>query len=990
MEIGDDIDDPFRLKDLWQSSSFSLQSLEPLESVHFDLAIPGPYTCATLFRHLLILLTIDDPKGIFSTSLHEFDKSQSLLYDLNIFGTDNTENLSIPADLEESTTDDEKTDRNPSLEGEEESPWTLDSILQTLNQEPKDGPILHSWDGFLDKQYKEPASAYLSEFGNKGFDAALTHQASVNGLENAGRVLRSTVFIDCFIRLGLGWNSMLFHYNEQKRMFEKSIQDIRISGVSLTALDGIISDVSRCGTDVQRIRRFVRTNPSVPEQPSALSSLSSASAILLYSLEKQLSGHLRVNSSLIQVYNLFKKCGDLVRTLAEIITAAESAQSESDVITVLLSKCEDFEQRYPWLANTLHELIHRCTEPWLSSVELWIGLKSEKPLFAEGCGMKNGFVEVEHPLTHANVALKPTIMEYIYHPEFVPSSLPAEQARLLFETGKALRLLKQNLPDHPISRIDVVEASEAPPLTCAFSWAHIEQIQRRATDYESRLRREIARYNYGDTSRSRPGTQHGVAEPDKEEILYPTDKDENFELIDLEDKQNVTGLLASNSHMESDQLYQKTEEKEFFSPHSLIQHDAAFGPPLGSVLYLSLGPTLAVQAKLIDYSCLHLLFKQYRLRYHLSLQWRFQLLGDGTFASRLSHSLFDPEMTSSERKSGVARGGFHTGLQLGSRDTWPPASSELRLVLMGLLSDCYNATEPDRILSMQPETKEKELPGNLSFAIRDLTGNELIKCKDPNAIEALDFLRLQYKPSTTAESIITPKSLQKYDHLFRYLLRLLRMISVVNSLVRHSTARRSLSGDTHNIFQKFRIESHHFITTLNNYVFQVAIGMNWQRFEDTLSEIESCIDRGDIDGTIEIAGSLHRLRKYHEDVLDQILFSLFLPSEEKDGRRGRGGLGRVNKLIEEIFGTILAFMPLSRLDGESGVRSQNEKAVYRLYVTFRKQVGTFVHFLRGLDGKRAVSKSRNAQLSGSGYMSARGTLSIFEYLLVRLDMKQYY
>ncbi|OKL64073.1 hypothetical protein UA08_00787 [Talaromyces atroroseus] len=974
MDAGNDIEDAFKLNDLWQSSSFTLESLPPLEPIHLQLANP------------------DSPKGIFDTSIHQFDQNKSLLYEINVYGTDNTENTStkLSNDVAEVTINDGKTDSEPSLE-DEESPWTIDSILDALNETPRDGPKLESWDGFLDRHYEEPASAYLSEFGNRGFDAALSHRATVSGLENSGRIIHSSVFLDSFIRLGLGWNSVLFQYNEQKKLFEKSLRDIRITGVSLTALDGMISDISRCGTNVQKIRRFIRVNSSVPEQPAALSSLASAASVLLYSLEKQLSGHLRVNVSLIQVYNLFQKCGDLVGTLAEIITAAERARSESEVISVLISKCEDHEQRVPWLANTLHEIIHRCTKPWLSLVESWIGLKSEKTLFAEGHSIKNSFVELEYPQAQTSTALKSETVEFIYHPEFMPSSLPAEQAHLLFETGKALRLLKRNQPDHPISRLDVVEASQAPSLTCAFSWGHIEQIQRRAIEYETRLRREIARYNSGDTARSRPGTQHGYVEHDKKG-LYENDATENFDLINLDNGKHVTGLLADNSYMESDKLYQDTEEREFFSPQSLVHHDTAFGPPLGSVLYLSLGPTLAVQAKLVDFSCLHLLFKKHKLRYHLMLQWRFHLLSDGAFASRLSQSLFDPEMTSGERKSGVARGGFHTGLRLGNRDTWPPASSELRLVLMGLLSECYDATENDPALSTQPETantKGKEVSGNLSFGIRDLTGNELIKCKDPNSIQALDFLRLQYKPSTTIESVITSQSLQKYDMLFKYLLRLLRMVSVVNSLVRDSTARGSLSGDTHNIFQQFRIESHHFITALNDYVFQVAIGANWQRFEATLSEIESSIDNGDVDGTIEIAGSLHRLRKYHEDVLNQILFSLFLEPQDRPRQRRRG-LEQVNRLLEDVFGTILAFMPLSGLDGASGIRNENEKTVYRLHVTFRKQVGTFVRFLRSLDDKRALSKSRVNQLGGSGTMSAKGTSSIFEYLLVRLDMKQYY
>ena len=78
---------------------------------------------------------------------------------------------------------------------------------------------------------------------------------------------------------------------------------------------------------------------------------------------------------------------------------------------------------------------------------------------------------------------------------------------------------------------------------------------------------------------------------------------------------------------------------------------------------------------------------------HLGLQRSFHLLGDGVFVSRLTAALFDPEQASTERERGVMRSGTGMGLRLGSRGTWPPASSELRLALMGILGDCYQATQ---------------------------------------------------------------------------------------------------------------------------------------------------------------------------------------------------------------------------------------------------------------------------------------------------------
>jgi hypothetical protein len=750
------------------------------------------------------------------------------------------------------------------------------------------------------------------------------------------------------------------------------MRDVRVSGVSLAAIDGLIGGVLQCGTDMQRIRRFVRKNPAMSEQPSALSSLASVASILLYSLEKRLSTHLGPEASLIQIQTLFQRCGDLVGTLADIIDAVEKAKYESEIVSTLLVKCDSHVQRLPWMAEILHETIARCTRPWLTLVETWIGLRSERPLLAQLSSMKNSFMEAEASPELGRKQRAPLDVEYLYRPAMMPSSVPADQARLVFETGKALRLLKQEQPNHPIAREDVLNSSNPPALDCAFSWEDIEQIQSKAREYERQLREEILRYHQGDFSKSRRGTQSG------DDVSNQTDPEpsvtDQFELIDLDDMEYSTGLLANAASLESDSLYAKAANHDFLDPQSDAS-EVAFGPPLASVLYLSLAPTLSLQAQLVDYSCLHLLFKEHKLRYHLTLQWRFQLLGDGVFASRLSHSMFDPEMESGERRAGVARGGIHTGLRLGNRDTWPPASSELRLVLMGLLTECHASSEGRHTRSMQHETKERDLPGGLSFAIRELAGDELVKCKDPNAIEALDFLRLQYHPPAVLESVITLRSLHKYDRLFKHLLRLIRMVSVVHRLVRDSTARSSLSGDTRNVFQKFRVDAQHFIGALSDYFFQIGVGSTWQRFESTLSKIERCLERGDIDGTTETAGSLHRLRQYHEDILDQILFSLFLSKRHE----------QANKLLEDIFGTILAFAPLSRLDGRSGIRQQSERTVFQLHVTFRKQVGTFVRYLRSLDGGKMFAKSR-------GRYGAAGSnaTSVFEHLLLRLDMKEYY
>jgi hypothetical protein len=94
------------------------------------------------------------------------------------------------------------------------------------------------------------------------------------------------------------------------------------------------------------------------------------------------------------------------------------------------------------------------------------------------------------------------------------------------------------------------------------------------------------------------------------------------------------------------------------------------------------------------------------------------------------------------------------------------------------------------------------------------------------------------------------------------------------------------------------VDAQHFVLAVSDYCFHIGIGSIWQRFQETLAKIESCLDRGDIDGTIEAAHSVPRLRDYHEDMLDQMLFAFFLSKRH----------AQAAKLLESIFGTILAFI----------------------------------------------------------------------------------
>jgi len=89
---------------------------------------------------------------------------------------------------------------------------------------------------------------------------------------------------------------------------------------------------------------------------------------------------------------------------------------------------------------------------------------------------------------------------------------------------------------------------------------------------------------------------------------------------------------------------------------------------------------------------------------------------------------------------------------------------------------------------------------------------------DPDALSALDFLRLQYVAPTPLNMIITTTALDKYDLTFKFLLRLLRMLFVVSHLPREFPDSES---------RKLRAEAHHFVSVFANYVFQTGIAEHW-------------------------------------------------------------------------------------------------------------------------------------------------------------------
>ncbi|KAK8172668.1 LOW QUALITY PROTEIN: Spc98 family-domain-containing protein [Phyllosticta citrichinensis] len=414
----------------------------------------------------------------------------------------------------------------------------------------------------------------------------------------------------------------------------------------------------------------------------------------------------------------------------------------------------------------------------------------------------------------------------------------------------------------------------------------------------------------------------------------------------------------------------------------------------------------------------------HNLRLHISIQRQYQLLGDGVFMSRLTSALFSPDLEIAERRRGTVRTGAPMGLKLGSRSTnWPPASSELRLALMGVLSESYQSSSLYHRWQQQQQRQNShqakhpretpDLPGNLSFAIRVLQPAEIDQVMDPHSLYALDFLRLQYTPPAPLHIVLTPPILDKYDQCFRLLLRLARMLFVVtHQLPRPSSFRTTTSASDGSSADAtaalFRLEAHHFVTAVSAHFFVDGVADAWARFEADLDAVERRIATTSSTTTTPAAvvglDGLEALRAAHDAVLDSILFALLLRRRQRP----------VMQLLEAIFDAVLAFARV--VGGGDGEHEDDDDAVdgeiLRLHASFRAKLAVFVSVCKGLVGKRAPGSTAATTTAGSSNSSGGGAgagasaggrvgrvgglggggepLGGIERLLLRLEMSGYY
>ncbi|CAK7228555.1 hypothetical protein SCUCBS95973_006922 [Sporothrix curviconia] len=893
-----------------------------------------------------------------------------------------------------------------------------------------------TWAAFEHADITNTTCALGTEQGPKFVDALVEANNSLvrsgnskdtGGAKDPPVTLDTREYCACLLALALGRSSVLFLWNDDKRSFLPVLESARVSGFTTQVLRNVEKDCLDCGNNSRYLRAFVDHTYTAAASTNTPSRVALARGVdsLLLTIQSELGIRGHKAYSLLQLQALVRPVASLVKFMRGLVTklsrsVISTGASDERFLTMLYQEAQSMEHSVVFMRDVIKQLLQLVSEPWLGFVGEWIGLsKNSKATLWTGEFQGKGFVRPGDRVWIDDMGTELAESDYHYNEERMPAFIPKEMAKDLFEAGRNLRFLWTNHPEHPLSDPATIPFARPPPLAWQFDWDSIHALDHKALAYEKALAQSLT-FRKQKVLPATPlctgllpqGTAFSWRLPSIEFQFFGKDEGQ----IELSMQLSMAKLGSPPPHPAEDGLT-KVLRHQLFNEGEHDTSDMAaldeFAPHWSLLSLLSFGPVIAAQSRLISRECMRLLFGVHGIREHLQLQREFQLLGNGVFCSRLSHALFDPDLAGAEQGTGVQLSSVGLGLRLSRRnnENWPPASSELRLALMGVLAESYyQGHKGGSNTNASGAVGKQELPGGMSFAVRDLSVEEMDKCMDPDSLEAMDFLRLSYKPPSALMSVITPSILSKYDRVFMLLLRVLRMYYVVNQLFEndlHSRLRNRatpppLARGKHrgahadNLSTRFLIESRHFVANIMSYFLGTGVGMPWQRFEAWLDVIQKDLDNEGTGGKSGSAGGRGRadqagpdkLCERHEQTLDEIMLALLLRKRQQP----------LLFLLQGIFGLILEFAKSARdltratmtednAEEEQEVRRVHQERTKRLYTSFRKKVAAFLAVCRGLSEKEADSVARKDYQQQQQYQdgSRAGEGTSLSRLLLMLD-----
>ncbi|KAH7908422.1 Spc98 family-domain-containing protein, partial [Hygrophoropsis aurantiaca] len=850
---------------------------------------------------------------------------------------------------------------------------------------------LMSWDSLRRDDMQMSHSPFLSEQSSQSAASIQHHiQPVLSNSRVASVHIEETVLLDALQMTVLGTSSLLHTWESASEAFVQNNRVV-IEGKNQIVIESFIRRFLTIGTLLRRLEIFVDNlrsrhtsgSPTIHAFSHALSStLKHLRDNLIIAPLSNVAGFTDATTWLH--YGIFE---ELVTSIASLcdrdIDYHPTAYTNSSILAVpLLSRLYDslknhFERSSPQVVIAIHAyLLTVSSRGYIERLCLSIAYggrdyrrtqKVANTIEAEALFDGNGDVNVSSDELDDNET------EEDSYPSFVPNEL----ANVLSAATKSLKLLTAAKPDHLILH----SSTSTHPIL----WLWTEREINEASGFICDVKEDNFSPNNQHLSHS-PVAVNNLASKYKADLI-------GFQAFDME-----PGSLGNQDH--ATDMSPTTALRDFIAsfPDSLPPVTSNFAT-LSSLVF----SPLITHAASLSRALLSLFLEQDSalcLHTHLVLLRSHMLLTSHSFKSRLSAALFsdsdDREVSDHSLKAfTMSRQKIHSngikpsqtgrwavGLApfLTDRDVWPPGGADLSYFLRTVIVDSLESTRAfsydasDNSDGLRHILSEAEF--RLGFAIRDLpTGIGRDRWLDP-LCKALDFLYIDYKVPHPLEVIISPGTLSKYQRVFAFLLRMLRVEAAIRATYRMTRNQHDLLFPTFASSNKrllhFRFVVHSFVDALSSYIFGTAIGGNFDVF---LSRIQTPAP-----DTSDDFSDVFSLANSHSALLDDILSACLLRSSQ----RVVGDLLRSALELVLEFCVFVGDIKLSRLPEYRAI-----SALELLYESFYKKMTAFIKSLETLMEKDTMSwRHQEATFIGheSGVHRPPGGLESLHHLLVRLDI----
>ncbi|MBW0480932.1 hypothetical protein O181_020647 [Austropuccinia psidii MF-1] len=571
---------------------------------------------------------------------------------------------------------------------------------------------------------------------------------------------------------------------------------------------------------------------------------------------------------------------DLLSALSDLVNTCQQKQEmrQEDVVYQHLHQ-HIYNQSASLIQVVLSWLLDRVSVRFLLAWQTWLGLdfdshpkvwsRERDELYEKlwkHCGIKQVVLsnhQDSHQLSTGQLDwLKSTSLSYYFVPEHLPNFFPTYLAKSLFEAGLSLRILRRSHRLHPICLSFPVQKHGQS--RWVWSIKELEMIPQALNSQAQEMKLQTAAW------------RHGIKLQDAMGLFTKTSTSLSQSLI-------------------SSQVAQTNELSALLDTitNGLCLSDQPASSNYPSRCYGQLIDVLEERLKFCSIENPGLLkglkIPSLDLIQHLDVLYRFMFCGDVNFNQRLSSALFDQIDPSfqSFRPVGVST-------KLMSRGTWPPGGFDLSVALRTVILDS--------VAAIQSSVASIELEDRLSFLVISSVEEEAGEIYQAESIDGFDFLLIDFKPPAGLGSLLDSRLLPQYQSINKYLMKLLRLQSIMRSTWRAiRPCRPGKPGNVvvdnkvryYRLLDSLASNSQQILNGLVSFTWEVAIGCNWRAFIGEISRLKKGIlqrerwSSTEMDSETEqlvthsTSSSIDELVHLHRLTLSEIMTCLFLRERQQ-------------------------------------------------------------------------------------------------------------